>query len=89
MENIETKRASCLQTLLFQIKENLTYHVTVFVENVEHSILGANVFFAKEFVPSMDKEFVPSMDTNFNEAYTSIEIQSGSNMNFGKLELFH
>ena len=46
VDNIESQRARCLQTLVFPVmNESFSHHITVFVESVDYGVLGAHVFF--------------------------------------------
>ena len=46
VDNIESQRAICLQTLFFPVmNETFSHHITVFVESADYSVLGAQVFF--------------------------------------------
>ena len=52
VDNIESQRARCLQTLLFPvINESFSHHITVFVESVDYGVLGAHVFFTGQTIP--------------------------------------
>ena len=52
VDNIESQRARCLQTLFFPvINESFFHHITVFVESVDYGVLGAHVFFTGQITP--------------------------------------
>ena len=56
VDNIESQRARCLQTLFFPVmNESFSHHITVFVESVDYGVLGAHVFFTGQITPDQYK----------------------------------
>ena len=52
VDNIESQRARCLQTLFFPVmNESFSHHITVFVESVDYSVLGGHVLFTGQITP--------------------------------------
>ena len=52
VDNIESQRARCLQTLFFPVmNESFSHHITVFVESVDYGVLGALAFFTGQITP--------------------------------------
>ena len=67
VDNIQSQRARCLQTLFFLVmNESFSHHITVFVESVDYGVLGAHVFFTGQITPdqqlsSTSKKFSPTL----------------------------
>ena len=77
VDNIQSQRARCLQTLFFQVmNESFSHHITVFVESVDYGVLGAHVFFTGQITPDQQLNTAtinhfPTLCPYFSDAQTS------------------